>query len=214
MPVEDLSDYTGIVGETPYDLMWARRDSVDYHRQYGMPVIIKRTYNSDHVASAEGPHGEEVRRDNTFDDTYGQGMFSEQSVISMQGHWGYSPGWFTYITMSDASLEINPGKRGAFKQIQIQAEMPAAPLLWEGDLIITVEMNRLNDEINIVSTGDRYIAQAVQGITMRGEFTNIYIPQQETESTFYQDEGRFIAQKFQLVRMPRYHHVYDVPVLG
>lgn len=215
MAVEDLSDYIGDEGNTPFDLRWARRDVLEYHREYGMPVIIKRTYNSDHVAAQRGPHGEEVRRDNTFDDAYGQGFYSPQSIISMTGDWGYSDGWFTFVTLSDAPLEIDPGERGAFKQFRAQGEMPFAPLLWEGDLIITLEIERLDtQQIRIVATGDRFIAEAVTPITMRGEFTRIYVPRQEAESTYYQDVQRFIAQQFQAVRMPRYHHVYDIPVLG
>jgi hypothetical protein len=214
MAVEDLSDYIGETGVTPYDLMWARRDVLEYHREYGMPVIIKRTYNSDHAAVAEGPHGEEVRRDNTYDDAYGQGFFNPQSIISMQGRWGYSQGWFTYVTFADSPLEVDPGQRGARKAIRHVSEMPFAPLLWEGDLIITLEIERLDtQQIRILATGDRYITEAVTPITMRGEFTRIYVPRQEAETTFYQDSQRFIAQQFQAVRMPRYHHVYDIPVL-
>lgn len=213
MPVEDLTVYPGSVGETPFELYTARRDVWDYHQNYGMPAIIKRAYNSDHIGFGEGPHGEDVERDETYDDAYGQGFFTETAAkVGNQNRSGYSDGWLTYVTLDDTNVEASkPGARGAHKEIITQGQLPWAPNIWDDDLLILVQIQRIGGAIEITGTDDRFIIQGVTPVTMRGFFERY---RQQTEANYIQDKQRFIAQKFTAVRMPRYNSVYDIPILG
>lgn len=214
--VEDVSALLADDPATPYDLKLARRDSMDYHRQYGMPAILKRAYNSDHVAFQEGPHAEPVRRDSTFDPAYGQGFYSPVGAI---GHSGQSPeysaGWFTFLTLQDAAVDdSDPTSAGSQKLISTQGEVGWKPTVWDGDLVILISIENLSDgRIKITEAGDRYVVQSVNPITMRGQATSFYTPNQGAQWNFLRDGARLIAQQFNAVRMPRYHRVYNVPII-
>lgn len=211
MAIEDLTTYPGDA-QTPFELYTARRDVWDYHALYGMPAIIKRTYNSDHVAFGKGPHGEPVERDSTWDEQYGQGFASETSAKSGQNLTGYSDGWLTYVTLDDAKVETSKfGARGAHKELITNGEMPWLPTLWDEDLLILVEIVKNGNTIEIVGSYDRFIVQNVTAVTLRGHFE---IPIQETQANYMQNKNHFIAQRFNAVRMPRYNDVYNVPLLG
>lgn len=212
MAIEDLTAYPGAVGETPFELYTARRDVWDYHAHFGMPAVIKRVYNSDHIAFGQGPHGEEVERDETWDDAIGQGFFSETAAKTGENRTGYSDGWLTYVTLDDTTVEAAKyGERGAHKQIITQGELPWLPSVWDEDLLILVQIQRVGNTIEIIGSDDRFIIRGVSPVTMRGHFERSI---QEREANWIQDKDRFIAQRFQAVRMPRYNNVYDVPILG
>lgn len=213
--LENVEDLLSDDPATPYDLKLARRDSIDYHRRYGMPAIIKRAYNSDHVAFQEGPQGESVRRDTTFDDAYGQGFYSPNGAIGFDGKAPeYGAGWFTYITLQDATIDdSDPTNMGSQKLLSTRGEVGWKPTIWDNDLIILVAVEYHHDKIEIVAAGDRFIVQQVTPITMRGQATNFYMPNQESQWNYLRDGARLIAQQFSAVRMPRYHRVYNVGII-
>jgi hypothetical protein len=215
MVLEDVSSLLYESPDTPFDLIDARRNVLDYHTQYGMPVVIKRAYNSDHAAMGKGPQGENVRRDTTYDPAFGQGFFSPSGSIGDNQFVEYGPGWFTYVTLSDSVVDdSDPSNRGAQKKFITQGEMPWTPLLWDNDLLILVEIEKISDsEARIVAAEDRFVVQGITPITMRGQATQFYIPNQESQALYFRDKNRFIAQQFQAVRMPRYHRVYDMPII-
>lgn len=214
--IENVEDLLGDDPTTPYDLKLARRDSIDYHRQYGMPAIIKRAYNSDHRAFQEGPQGEDVRLDSTFDEAYGQGFFSTVGAIGNNGTLPeFGIGWFTYLTLQDTTVDdSDPTNMGSQKKISTQGEVGWKPTVWDNDLIILVEVNyKSGGVIEIVSAGDRFLIQNVTPVTMRGEATRFYMKNQETVTNYLRDGARLISQQFNAVRMPRYHRVYDVAIV-
>lgn len=203
--VEDFSEYLG-EPDAPYDLVMARRAVLEYHQNYGMPVIIKRAYNADHYSTGMGPQGEIVTRSSTYDAAYGQSLKTSKGSDPDE----YGDGWFTYIRLDDTPIDHNtPGPRGTFKHYTATGIAPWAPNIFDGDLMILIAVKVIGDTLQITDVGDRFIFQGVQPITMRN-----YRQEQEIRIDYMLDKNRWISQRFQAVRMPRFHEVYDVPVVG
>ena len=201
MPIENLS-FTYSDGTTPQDLRLMRREVLEYHRAYGMPVVIKHAFKSDDVALGQ------ATRDDTWDDVYSQGS------IKGTGHGtgitgGYSDGAFTYITLSDTQIDVqSPDQEGLYKTLQPSGTAPWVPLIQDGDMIILVAVADVSDQVQITSEGDRFIVQSVQPVTLRG-----YVAYQKAVTDYEQGLGHMVSQNFQAIRIPPEHPSYQVPLI-
>jgi hypothetical protein len=202
MAIINLSETYGNVGD-PQDLVFLRRQVFDYARLYGMPVIIKKEHNIDDVGNNL------VERDNRWQDVYGQSSVTGTGFgTGIEG--GFSDdGTFTFITLDETMVdEQTPDREGAYRALITSGHAPWTPTLYDGDLIILVEVTiNEDDTVTITETGDRFRIQKVLPVHMRG-----YPAVQRQNYTFYKNPIALVSQNFEAVRMPASDPVYDVPV--
>jgi len=206
MPIENMMFKYGYDdNSTPAEVKNVRQSVFDYMFRYGNPVVIKRLYNTDDVASGV------TDWDATFDDVY------EQSS-TVGNNLGFSAGWsegfFTYITLGDGNIMIDddtPNRPGSFKLFVTSGVAPWNPLIQDGDIIITtrIELDPETFAIKITGTGDRYRVQKVFLVPLRAELNRGYM---NSETNYVENLDILVSQNFESVRIPRSDPLYKIDV--
>jgi hypothetical protein len=206
-----ILDYSAIYNYTdnslPNDLAIQRRHCWEYHYTFGMPVVLRTVYDQDAVAEGLASVNP------TYDPIYEQAL--TWSGADGGAGYGYGPPIFTYITLGDSIIDDQtPSEIGVFKQFMPNMSAPWAPHIKDGDLIISVIIHYDNNgSIVIDGTGDRYVVQQVQPVTMRSLFrqNSIYL---ENNYNYPENTDIIVQQNMQAVRIERTNPIYNISVTG
>lgn len=179
---------------TPQEIQKLRKSNFQYHTTYGMPVIHKHRWNQRDIRNGlaqECPY---------HDEAYDQGSANCDYCFGTGILGGYANGQIVHVTFADApESRIKIGPNGVLLfQTDPDMQAPWLPEMGTGDLIIQAEFT---DDMEILSTEDRFVLDDVRKITMRG----------------FQDKVQTVEfrvnQQATVRRVPDLDSLYDVPLV-
>ena len=176
---------------TPHDIRQSRKQSFDWHKNKGEPIIHKHRWTWVDVRAGKARrcplHNVAYDSDSQWDEyCFGTGFVG-----------GWDDGVITFASIADAqedTIKILPEGQLLYER-HPAFTAPWTPPMGDGDLLIRAEFDFEN--WNVVNETDRYILQEITPFTIRGISSN--------------KQGYKIQQQGNLDRLPDKHRWLDVP---
>lgn len=178
---------------TPHEVRTLRKESFDYHRKLGQPIVHKHRWNLKDVREGRAQmcpfHDDILESDRQWDPyCFGTGILG-----------GWADGVITYISIADTQQDtIQIGPQG---QLLLETHpaftAPWVPTMGDDDLIILADFDAVSWEIT--EEHERYILREVTPVSMRGFETN--------------RGGYKVHQQGNMDKLPYGDPYYDVPIV-
>ena len=204
-----LATYTDL-GATniPQEVRRLRRETWDYHRRLGTPVILKHKWTEEDVEIGAAQYCPYCR-----DLAYEQGVDWDPYCFGTGYLGGYADGVITFVTLGDALEDVfKLDEKGALYRDQHPiCTAPWMPKMADGDLIIAADFNP--DTWDPISFNERYVLKEVTPVAPRGAGGSLTTPAfSRSFRARNQNRSHLVAQNFQIDHVPSTDRRYSVPV--
>lgn len=204
-----LATYTELGGiNIPQEVRRLRRETWDFHRRLGTPVVLKHKWNEEDVQKGLAQHCPYCR-----DAAYKQGRDRDEHCFGTGYLGGYDDGVITFVTLGDTLEDIfKINEQGLLMRDKHPiCTAPWMPRMYDGDILVTADFDP--DTWDIISLGERFVLKEVTPVEPRGAGGALTAPPfARSYKGRNQTRKHLVAQNFQIDRLPDTDIRYEVPV--